>query len=97
MGCLRGIRRIGKIAFSALAVWLTIHSFALAQQMQRPTKAVEQSSSAYVLCYFLVIAGVALGVLSACMSSGRRDRAKPEQFEEANYAAGDDKVKAKKK
>ncbi len=96
MGCLRRIGRIGKIAFGALAVWLTLHGFALAQ-MPRPNKPAEQSTTAYVLSYFLVILGIAAGLLFVCRPSGRRDRARPEQYEETNYAADDDKEKAKKK
>ena len=35
----------------------------------------------YVMAYFLVIFGVALGMLFVCRSSNRRERARPEQFE----------------
>ena len=37
----------------------------------------------YVMAYFLVIFGIAAGVLFTCRSSGRRERARPEQYGES--------------
>ena len=58
-----------------MAYWLAIHGTALAQQGM-PNKD-ENGGGQYVMSYFLVIMGVAVGLLVVCRASNRRDRANP--------------------
>jgi len=66
------------IVFSA-ACWLAFDAAALAQAQQ---KTAEPEGGSYVLPYFLVRLAVGLGLLVVCRASHRRDRAKPEQYDE---------------
>jgi hypothetical protein len=91
MRCLQQIWRGGKIASFALAGWLAIHGAALAQAPP-PKKAEEQlGSGVYVFAYFLVILGIALGLLAVCVSGRRRDRARPEQYDAGKILGKDEK------
>jgi hypothetical protein len=80
MGSVRQSWRAGRIALFALAGWLAVHGAALAQQPSKPKPAVTVGSGVYVYAYFIVIFGVALGMLFVCRSSNRRERARPEQY-----------------
>jgi heme/copper-type cytochrome/quinol oxidase subunit 2 len=61
---------------------LAFYGAALAQGPGKPAAAAPSvNSMTYVMAYFLVIFGVALGMLFVCRSSNRRERARPEQFE----------------
>lgn len=80
---LNSIWQQGKSAFCTLAGWLLLHNIALAQGQPQG----EQSSGGtYVVSYMLVLLGVGLGLLVVCRPSGRRDRARPEQYEEGKLA-----------
>ena len=84
MKYLQGIWRRGKITFFALAGWLVIHSAAVAAPAAAQPKINQTiNSEVYVFAYFLVILGVVGGVVVACRSGGRRDRARPEQYDAA--------------
>ena len=48
-----------------------------------------EGSGEYVTSYALVLAGVGLGLLLVCRTSNRRDRARPEQYEESKVTATD--------
>jgi hypothetical protein len=82
MTAVRQIWRAGRVAVLAMLGWLGIHSAALAQAPAKNTAPPGQSinSMVYVMAYFIVILGVALGMLFVCRSSNRRERARPEQF-----------------
>jgi SNF family Na+-dependent transporter len=80
MKYLRLLGRGGKLVFFTTACWLVVHGTVLAQV---PPKKEETGGGSYVLPYMLVLLGIGLGMLCVCRSSGRRDRAKPEQYEEA--------------
>jgi heme/copper-type cytochrome/quinol oxidase subunit 2 len=79
------------MAVLAMVGWLAIYGAALAQMPGKPKAAPAQNinSMTYVMAYFLVIFGVALGMLFVCRSSNRRERARPEQFE-AKTAKGEE-------
>jgi hypothetical protein len=81
MTSLRQVWRAGRIAVCALAGWLIMDGAALAQPPTKPEPAASLGSGVYVMAYFLVIFGIALGVLFVCRSSNRRERARPEQYE----------------
>jgi hypothetical protein len=49
--------------------------------------AQRKDSGEYVTSYALVLAGVGLGLLLVCRTSNRRDRARPEQYEESKVTA----------
>ena len=83
---LRRTWRVGRIAFLALAGWLAVHGAAWAQEMAVPKKDEAGGGGSYIVSYFLVILGVAFGLLFVCRSSNRRDRARPEQYGEAKAA-----------
>jgi hypothetical protein len=73
----------GKVAFLAFFGWLAVHGTVLAQQP--PNKADSGGGGGggvYVASYAIVILGIALGLLLVCRPSRRRDRAKPEQYDE---------------
>jgi hypothetical protein len=71
-----------KTAGFASACWLTVCGVAVAEEQKKE----EGSGGDYVLMYFLVILGVALGMLLICRPSRRRDRARPEQFAESKVS-----------
>ena len=83
MTFVRQIWRGSRMAFFALASWLVVYGVALAQaQPLKKEEGPSLNSSTYVMAYFIVIFGIALGMLLVCRSSNRRERAKPEQFGE---------------
>ena len=79
MRCLQLVRQGGKLAFFTIGGWLAVHGTALAQAVSQTE---DKGGGSYVLPYFLVILGVGLGLLLVCRSSHRRDRARPEQYDE---------------
>jgi H+/gluconate symporter-like permease len=84
MTSVRQLWRAGRIALFALAGCLIDHAAALAQPPgTKPTPVAGEgvNSTVYVMAYFVVIFGIALGMLFVCRSSGRRERARPEQYE----------------
>ena len=80
MKCLQLVRQGGKLAFFTIGGWLAVHGTALAAAAP---KKEDNGGGSYVLPYFLVILGVGLGLLLVCRSSHRRDRARPEQYDDA--------------
>jgi hypothetical protein len=94
MRYLRQMWRGAKIVSLALAGWLALHGAVMAQGAP-PAKPPEQQlgSGVYVFAYFLVILGIALGLLFVCRSGGRRDRARPEQYEVGKASLTDEKEK----
>jgi hypothetical protein len=84
MRCLQVVWQGGKLAVLTMANWLAVHGAALAQGMA--PKKPENGGGSYIVPYTLVIVGIGLGLLLVCRSSRRRDRAKPEQYEEWNLA-----------
>ena len=83
MRCLRLLWRGGKAVALALACWMVLFGTALAQaqgKAKQPEK--DTGDSVYVWSYGLVLLGIALGMLFVCRSSSRRDRARPEHYNE---------------
>ena len=91
MRSVRQMWRVARIAFFALVGWLTAYGAAWAAQPAPPPKAGESvGSGVYVMAYFLVILGIALGILFVCRSSNRRERVRPEQFGESKALKKED-------
>ncbi len=92
MTSVRHIWRAGRIAVLALVGWLTVYGAALAQPPAKPGPSANGSlnSTTYVFAYFLVIFGIALGMLFVCRSSNRRERARPEQFVGSKMVEGEE-------
>jgi len=65
------------IAFS-LACWAGLAATVLARDTGTP----EKKEGSFLLSYMLVVMGVTLGMLVVCKSSRRREREKPEGYEE---------------
>jgi hypothetical protein len=80
MKYLRLLLRGGRLVCFTTAGWLAAHGTVLAEA---PGKKEETGGGSYVMAYMLVLLGIGLGLLSVCRSSGRRDRAKPEAYDEA--------------
>jgi hypothetical protein len=49
----------------------------------------KKESGEFVTSYALVLAAVGLGLLLVCRTSNRRDRARPEQYQESKVTATD--------
>ena len=62
-------------AFCCLALYGTVLA-------QKAGEAKKESQGAWTLPYFLAIMGVVLGMLILCRPSRRRERAKPEDYED---------------
>lgn len=69
----------GKLAVCTVMCWLAVYGAALAQP---PEKKVDPNGGSYVVSYSLVLVGVGLGMLVVFRASHRRDRAKPEVYDE---------------
>ena len=83
MKCLQAIWQGGKLALFTVAGWLVAQGTVLAQM---PPKKAEAEGGSYVASYAIVILAIALGMLFVCRPAGRRDRARPEQYDEAKTA-----------
>jgi hypothetical protein len=75
------VYRMARVAFFALAGWLTLQAVVWAQPPG--AKKEEPQGGSYVMSYGLVILCIALGMLFVCRSSHRRERARPENYDEA--------------
>jgi hypothetical protein len=95
MAIVREIWRRGQTVFFTLAGWLALGGVAFGQ-LPKNEEGPSLNSSTYVMAYFLVIFGVALGMLLVCRSSNRRERAKPEQFVEGKVTGEKDEDVKKK-
>ncbi|MEN6407635.1 MAG: hypothetical protein ABFC77_14340 [Thermoguttaceae bacterium] len=81
MTCFQKLRRAAGPAISTLIGWSTVAAVALAQGPQ-PKQSAPADGNSYVLSYFLVLLGIGLGLVVVCRPGRRRDRAKPEQYDE---------------
>jgi hypothetical protein len=86
MTCLRLVRLGGKTVCVAMTAWLTLHSVVWAQA---PVVAQSSGGGSYVASYALVLLGIGLGLLLVCRSSRRRDRARPEIYDESKAVVKD--------
>jgi hypothetical protein len=86
----RGVRQL----CLTLIVWWGAYCVAFAQPKPPAKVADVPSGGAYVAQYMLVILAIALGLLVVCRPCYRRDRAKPEDYEEKEL--GKEKPKTKK-
>jgi heme/copper-type cytochrome/quinol oxidase subunit 2 len=68
------------VACFTLVLGLASQSAAMAAPPPPPPPAQEVSSGTYVMLYFLVIFGIALGMICVCRPVNRRERARTEQF-----------------
>ncbi len=80
MRCLQLVWQGGKLAIFTMTGWLAVHGTALAEQA---AKKKDGEGGSYVASYALVLLGVGLGLLFVCRASRRRDRARPEQYDES--------------
>jgi len=55
-----------------------------------PEAPSEGSVTDYTMGYFVVFLGIALGLLSVLRASNRREREKPQQYQERNLLAQED-------
>ncbi len=71
-----------KAALYGICGWLSIHGVALAQAGKKGEESGGSTTGggAYVMAYGLVVLATTLGLLFVCRSSGRRDRARPEEY-----------------
>jgi hypothetical protein len=76
---MKSLLRRAFFACLAFGGWLAVSGVALAAPPKEEPKP-EVGSGVYVMLYFLVIFGIALGMLCVCRPCNRRDRAKTEQF-----------------
>jgi len=87
MKYLQLLRRGGRLAFFAIICVLAMQAPVLAAnydpEAARAPKVKKQEGD-FVVSYALVMAGLALGLLAVCRPSLRRDRARPEHYEESN-------------
>jgi hypothetical protein len=84
MTTLRSIRRTLTALLLAAAYWLAVEGIASAAGASK-TESAEPASgggAGWVVSYALLVLLVALGVFVVLKPSGRRDRAKPEQYGE---------------
>ena len=86
MKCLQVMWQRGKYFFFAMVCWLAVHGSVFAQPAQ---KKEESGGGSYVMPYALVIFTIALGMMAVLRPSRRRDRAKPEVYDEVKIAAPD--------
>ena len=90
MKSLRLLWRGGRLALFAIIGVLAMQAPVLAPnydpEAARAPKVKKQEGD-FVVSYALVMAGIALGLLAVCRPSPRRDRARPEQYEESNVTA----------
>ncbi len=90
MKSLQLLWRGGRLAFFMIVGWLALQAPVLAQNYD-PVAARDvvkkKEPGEFVLSYALVMAGIALGLLVVCRPSLRRDRARPEQYEESNVTS----------
>jgi hypothetical protein len=93
-GKMNGVQSVwqgGKVVFLTLVGWLAVYGTVLAQrQLPQQTKAPEPQGGSYVAAYMVVILAIALGLLVVCRSCYRRDRAKPEQYDEKKLGKEED-------
>jgi len=78
MSYLRSIGQTLKTLAAVAVCWTAVHRTALAQASEK-----QGNQENWVFAYFLVIMGVALGMLVVCRSSRRKDRARPETYSES--------------
>lgn len=75
----RSIVRGVSTLLTAAVLWLGVYGTALA----RPAAEEKEGKGAsWVPSYLIVVFGVGLGMLLVCRSSRRRERARPETYEE---------------
>jgi hypothetical protein len=90
MTFVRQLCRKSRVALLALTGWLAVYGVAFAQVKAKQDEGPSLGSNTYVMAYLMVIFGVALGMLVVCRSSNRRERAKPEQFNESKAGKKED-------
>ena len=83
MSHLRSFWRVLKTLTMAAVCWAAVYGSALAKKPAVPEEeGGEGGAAAWTMPYGLVILGVALGMLLVCRSSRRRERARPESYDE---------------
>jgi uncharacterized membrane protein len=78
------IRQRANLFFSVVIGWLAVHGSVFAQV---PQQKQESPGGNYVMEYGLVLLVIALGLMTVLRPSRRRDRAKPEAYDEIKIKA----------
>lgn len=86
MNFVRHVWLAGRVVLLALVGWLSFGEAAWAQVASKPPPPRPLNSMTYVMAYFIVIFGIALGMLIVCRSSNRREKLRPEQYESKKLA-----------
>ena len=76
---LQYIYRVARILVFSLAFWASVATVAWAR---RGTPEVKKEGGSFLMSYALVVLGIGLGMLVVCRSARRRERDKPEQYDE---------------
>jgi SNF family Na+-dependent transporter len=92
---LRGLWRGAKPAVAAGIGCLVLCGVAWGQIQKPPAPDATTAGGAYVMAYCLLVVCIAMGLLVVCRSSGRRDRARPEQYAEAKLGVKEEKKSGK--
>lgn len=77
---LPSIWRTLKTLAAAAVCWTALYGTTLAQ----PAEKEKGKGASWVLSYGLVLLGIVVAMLFVCRTSRRRDRAKPQEYEESS-------------
>jgi hypothetical protein len=84
MNRMQNIWRRGRLFFLGFLGWLAVQGTVFANP---PQLKEEPRGGSYVMAYGLVILAIALGLMAVLRPSRRRDRAKPEVYDEIKIKA----------
>lgn len=88
MNRVQSIWRTVKFIVLTLACWAAVHGTALAKAAEEE-KGPKGGPTSWIVPYALVLLGITFGLLFVLKSAGRREREKPETYEESKKLPGD--------
>jgi hypothetical protein len=77
------VRRGAAVAWSTAVCWFAVPGTTFAEG--------GEGGGSYVPSYALALLAIALGVMLTCRSSRRRERARPEQYQESSLGGKDNR------
>jgi len=83
MNRLRSVGRRLRFVVVAAALWLAGPAAALAKAAKTAQEETKGGPTSWTFPYFLLLLGVGLGLLVVLRSARRREREKPEQYDES--------------